>query len=787
MDRTMRFFENRQKLIIGGIFLSLFVQLNGQRLEIKRTTNSDLSSSSLYVPLKKVDIDATINSFAADVTITQIFYNNENKPFEAVYYFPIEEQAAIYSFIARINDREIFAELKEKNVAQKEYIDALKNNHGAYLLEQDEKSPDMFIINIGALPPLTECTITISYVTELDLINGSIIRFVIPTTIAPRYNSQQTGSSSFTSPNIQYVQNSPYTINFRCNIKKISDSKGELIRKVSSSSHQIEIDVHRSDIYVVTFAHENTHLDRDILINIELMKRQTNTILTVDSNAVMVSFFPTEEDCRQGENDNQTNEFIFVVDCSGSMYSEDKIGLTKKAVILFLQNLPPYSYFNIIRFGSTYSPLFPESTVIANDVNLQQAQKIVEQMQADLGGTELFAPLQWLKNHPPNKGRSRQIFLLTDGQIMDVSQVLDLCRTMSSSTRIFSFGLGMSPSRALIKGLARATNGRFVFIPPHERVDIYVKEQLDRALQPSITGIRAKWNLGETSVYTAPAQLPPVYAKDRLNIYGLTNTTITLPLDDNFSVGFYIDENDHQLGEAHFDQILIVENTGTISRLAAKALIHELEHAKELSTGSLQSRFQDQTDLKEKIMKNEEMKKKQITELSLKYNILSPYTAFIAVEKRVNGNNDNMILREVPIQISADDQHLISPMRSTFTSTTIVTSDTHYITTTTAFFEYNNQYVTTTTTTTTIESYDTSLTAETTVTTSSSEYLELYEHNSLHGGEALEMDTCDKNPSSCSFSHSLNNGGHPSTFSSWFALFVPLIFFMTVYSNLPSK
>ncbi|CAF3495705.1 unnamed protein product, partial [Rotaria sp. Silwood2] len=96
-------------------------------------------------------------SFAADVTIRQIFRNDEDKPIEAVYCFPIEEQAAIYSFIARIDDREIVAQLKEKKEAQQEYTDALQQGHGAYLLEKDEKSQDNFIINIGALLPGKEC------------------------------------------------------------------------------------------------------------------------------------------------------------------------------------------------------------------------------------------------------------------------------------------------------------------------------------------------------------------------------------------------------------------------------------------------------------------------------------------------------------------------------------------------------------------------------------------------------------------------------------------------------
>jgi hypothetical protein len=135
-------------------------------LRIKRDPKSTLhAQEQIYVPLKKINVEATIRSFAADVTITQVFRNDETKPIEAVYCFPIEEQAAIYSFIAHIDDREIIAQLKEKKEAQKEYTDALQQGHGAYLLEQDENSQDNFIINIGALPPSKECTITISYVT----------------------------------------------------------------------------------------------------------------------------------------------------------------------------------------------------------------------------------------------------------------------------------------------------------------------------------------------------------------------------------------------------------------------------------------------------------------------------------------------------------------------------------------------------------------------------------------------------------------------------------------------
>jgi hypothetical protein len=342
-----------------------------------------------YVPLKRVNIAATIRSFAADVSITQVFRNDETTPIEAVYCFPIEEQAAIYAFVARIDDREIIAQLKEKKTAQKEYSEALQQGHGAYLLEQDEKSQDNFIINVGALPPGKECQIIISYVSELNLVeNGTKIRFVVPTTIAPRYNPEQGGISSPASTTSKYVQSSPYTIDFSCQVEKTG------ISGISSVSHPIQMDLSQQDFYIVTFAQQNTHLDRDILLDAILSEKRSNTIIAVEPGAVMAAFTPSEEDCQRAINDTEiTNEFIFVVDCSGSMEDENKIGLARQAMLLFLKSVPVNCHFNIVRFGSAHQALFKEITAVYNEENTQKAEQLTKNMKADLGGTELVSIL----------------------------------------------------------------------------------------------------------------------------------------------------------------------------------------------------------------------------------------------------------------------------------------------------------------------------------------------------------------------------------------------------------
>ncbi|CAF4529424.1 unnamed protein product, partial [Rotaria magnacalcarata] len=114
--------------------------------------------------------------------------------------------------------------------------------------------------------------------------------------------------------------------------------------------------------------------------------------------------------------------------------------------------------------------------------------------------------------------------------------------------------------------------------------------------------------------------MPPVYANDRLIAYALANDP-TFVFIHNSSVELHTDHN--RLGEAKIDCIP--------------------QHNQPSPTPTVDEK---------------EITKKRIIELSLKYQILSPHTAFIGVEKRVNSSNADMVLREVPIQISAGDEHL---------------------------------------------------------------------------------------------------------------------------------
>ncbi len=62
-------------------------------------------SSAAPVLLTGVKVEAEIRSFASLVTLTQGFRNAEDVPIEAVYVFPLPENAAVSGLVMRLGGR----------------------------------------------------------------------------------------------------------------------------------------------------------------------------------------------------------------------------------------------------------------------------------------------------------------------------------------------------------------------------------------------------------------------------------------------------------------------------------------------------------------------------------------------------------------------------------------------------------------------------------------------------------------------------------------------------------
>ncbi|XP_072036602.1 von Willebrand factor A domain-containing protein 5B1-like isoform X2 [Amphiura filiformis] len=220
-------------------------------------------------------------------------------------------------------------------------------------------------------------------------------------------------------------------------------------------------------------------------------------------------------------------EYIFVIDRSGSM-SGEYIANARETIMMFVKSLPVSCRFNIVGFGTSYKALFDCSRLYTQE-NVSEASSYIKRMRADMGGTNLLAPLQWILQQHTTRGWPRQLFIVTDGGVSNTSEILELVKINAVHTRVHTFGVGENVSKRLIRGIAKAGRGIAEFIATGERMQSKVMNTLKASLQPVISDISLDWTLpGGVEVLQTPAQPAPIIPGEPLVIYGLLCDTVRM-------------------------------------------------------------------------------------------------------------------------------------------------------------------------------------------------------------------------------------------------------------------
>jgi uncharacterized protein YegL len=181
-------------------------------------------------------------------------------------------------------------------------------------------------------------------------------------------------------------------------------------------------------------------------------------------------------------------EYLFILDCSGSM-NGNRIRKAIECLQLYLHSLPTDGYFNIVRFGSRHDAMWPLSRAV-NEDNITAALEYTKNVQADLGGTEMSNPLNWIfESEAVFRRKQRQLFILTDGEDFHPDQVMSLVSAHRKEMRCFTIGIGHGADPGLVKGIATRTNGRYDFV--YNGVDLRTKVigHLAAALAPTIDNV----------------------------------------------------------------------------------------------------------------------------------------------------------------------------------------------------------------------------------------------------------------------------------------------------------
>ncbi|XP_053304522.1 von Willebrand factor A domain-containing protein 5A-like [Spea bombifrons] len=581
-----------------------------------------VTSAMVPVPLKGISVDVQVKGFVADVSATLKYKNLEENAVEAVFVFPMDDDSAVYSFEATVEGKKIVAEIQEKEQAHKTYDEAVSQGQQAFLLEEDESSGDIFSCSVGNLLPGQEAEVTLCFVRELPVEADGAVRFVLPAVLNPRYTPEgEKHSVTMETPALS-VDRIPYTLTMNTHFQSAN-----AISKVESSSAITPLEYTNEDKTAAKVSLAEGHkFDRDVellvyyadvnkpsvIVETGLPDNEAGSMLA--EPVVMLNFYPSFPVTQAQSN---CWEFIFVMDRSGSMTcnmnqepnSPSRIQSAKETLVLLLKSLPLGSYFNVFGFGSTFESFFPESVAYTQE-SMTESIKRINELEADLGGTEILQPLQKIYKTAVRPEHPRQLFVFTDGEVSNTKGVIAEVRRNSPNHRCFTFGIGEGASTALIKGMAGAGNGTCEFITGNERMQPKVLRTLKCALQPIVREVTLTWTLPPGLEAVTISKAPSaIFQGQRSIVYAQLKGQVDENAEGKASLTYKFKEevftNDLELP-------LKSEKTErpTIHRLAAKALISELE-------GDADS----------------EEVKKRILETSLQSGVISSLTAYVAIDK----------------------------------------------------------------------------------------------------------------------------------------------------------
>ncbi|CAM4560039.1 unnamed protein product [Lepidochelys kempii] len=172
-----------------------------------------LTSSKEPVPLHRSSVSVLIRGFVADVGCQLLCRNEELGPVEAVFKFPVDAEAAVDVFQARLRGAWIQAQLQEKRQLHRSCTGT--RWPGAELVPAAAGGGRGRRVQLlpGEFAPGEEAMLTLSYSCKLPLEHDGAARYVLPTVLHPRYTPHGWDGENITQEVPWVLQGElPYTL-----------------------------------------------------------------------------------------------------------------------------------------------------------------------------------------------------------------------------------------------------------------------------------------------------------------------------------------------------------------------------------------------------------------------------------------------------------------------------------------------------------------------------------------------------------------------------------------------
>ncbi|MDX2416267.1 MAG: VIT and VWA domain-containing protein [Xanthomonadales bacterium] len=470
--------------------------------------------------IRQHHVNVVIDDGYAITRVEQVFANPHGTDLEAIYSFPVPENAAVGEFTYWIDGSPVTGEVLEKQQARDIYQQEKQAGRETALTEQD--SYKTFDVAVYPVRAGQDVRISLTYVQPVH-IDSSIGRFVYPLEDGGvdehklsfwTYNDAVEESFSF---NLSFRSSWPID-EFRlpqhpqASIQKLSDSEWNvsLINEVAASDEAqpastIPSVVQRLDEDIVVYWRQAQGLPGSV----EMVTYKENP---GERGTFMLTFTPGDD----LELITQGRDWVFILDFSGSM--EGKFQSLIEGVNKGLTRLNPNDRFRIILFNNQPREI-THGFEYAEPENVQHYIRQLENNHPN-SGTNLFAGLS-LGIQSLDADRSNALILVTDGVAnLGYTEKKDFLELLEQTdVRLFTFVLGNSSNRPLLESMAGVSNGFAVNVSNSDDIAGKILEATSRLTHEALHDIDVEISGIKVSDLT-PERIGSLYRGQQLIIFG---------------------------------------------------------------------------------------------------------------------------------------------------------------------------------------------------------------------------------------------------------------------------
>jgi Ca-activated chloride channel family protein len=506
-------------------------------------------------PLKHTDVEAEVSGFIARVKVTQVFSNPLQEKIEAVYVFPLPHKAAVDDMTMVIGERRIVGVIKRRAEARAIYEAALAAGATAALLEQER--PNIFTQSVGNIKSGEEVRIEISYVDVLEYDMG-VYTFHFPMVVGPRYIPG--GATSAIPPMPEELKGkvgeldrskvpqgpaAPKGTGWAPDTDRVPDASritppvlkpgyrnghdvslavfldaGVPIQDLSSPNHKAKIVRQGPSQASASIEPADSIPNKDFVLKYAVVGSKPEMAVLSHTDPAGQGYLLLMVQPKEDERLTKAppREVVFLVDVSGSM-SGGPIAKVIQAMQGLLGLTKADDTFQVVKFAGMAQKLF-DKAVPCTAENMKAAQAFVEAMEAG-GGTEMLKGVRMALGDPPDPKRVRIVIMLTDGYIGNEKEIIEeVGKRCGDQIRFWCIGIGQSPNRFLIDGVAKQGGGMAKVLGLNEDTTALVQEVMTRIHRAQLAKIQVDW--GTLRVFeTYPARIPELWAGRPVVLFGL--------------------------------------------------------------------------------------------------------------------------------------------------------------------------------------------------------------------------------------------------------------------------